>query len=146
MTDDDSPGDAARRARSTAKTAVVLAPHAFVIWLGCALTVALGREALGLPTALRLHAMAAPVLAGLVSLVYFQRFHATTPLRAAVFFVSFALLLDAMVVAPIFERSYVMFSSLLGTWLPLLSVFLATYLTGTWITRRSAARAVRRHI
>ena len=127
----------------TAKTALLLAPHAFVIWLGCRLTVALGREALGLETALRLHAIIAPVLAGLVSLVYFRLFHATTPLRAAIFFVSFAIILDATVVAPIFEQNYAMFSSFLGTWLPFLLIFVATYVTGTWIAGRSAARVIR---
>ena len=30
-----------------------------------------------------------------------------------------------------------MFSSVLGTWLPFLSIFVATYLTGTWIVGRS---------
>ena len=144
MADNEPLSDPVRRARTTAKTAVVLAPHAFLIWLGCGLTVAFGREALGLQSALRLHAMVAPVLAGLVSLVYFQRFHATTPLRAATFFVSFAIILDAIVVAPLFEKSYAMFSSPLGTWLPFLSIFLATYLTGVWITGRGAARAVRK--
>jgi hypothetical protein len=41
-------------------------------------------------------------------------------------------LLDALVVAPIFEKSYAMFSSPLGTRLLLLSIFAATYLTGVW--------------
>jgi hypothetical protein len=144
MVDDESLSDPLRRARRTAKTAVLLAPHAFVIWLGCALTVAFGRDVLGLETALRLHAIVAPALAGLVSLIYFQWFHAAPPLRAATFFVSFAILLDATVVAPVFEKSYAMFSSLLGTWLPFLLIFLATYFTGIWITRRNRAYAMRK--
>jgi hypothetical protein len=55
-----------------------------------------------------------------------------TPLATAAFFTLFIVLLDALVVAPIFEKSYAMFSSPLGTRLLLLSIFAATYLTGVW--------------
>ena len=98
---------------------------------------AFGRPAFGLETTLRIHAIAAPVFAAVVSLVYFTRFRAVTPLVAAAFFTAFIVVLDAAVVAPVFEKSYVMFGSILGTWLPFLSVFVATYLTGTWIVVHS---------
>jgi hypothetical protein len=54
------------------------------------------------------------------------------PLALVAFFTLFIVLLDALVVAPIFEKSYAMFSSPVGTWLLLLSIFVATYLTGVW--------------
>jgi hypothetical protein len=41
-------------------TAFVLVLHAFVIWLGCGLTVAIGRGTLGLDATLQLHAIVAP--------------------------------------------------------------------------------------
>jgi hypothetical protein len=56
----------------------------------------------------------------------------TTPLATAAFFTLFIALLDALVVAPIFEKSYAMLSSPVGTWLLFLSIFAATYLTGVW--------------
>ena len=40
-------------ARTHAKTGIGLALHAFVIWLACGLTVALGHEVLGSETTLR---------------------------------------------------------------------------------------------
>jgi hypothetical protein len=120
-------------ARADAKTALLLSLHAFVIWLACGLTMALGRPALGLETTLRLHAIAAPVFAALVSFVYFTRFRTVAPLTAAALVTAFIILLDAALVAPAFEKSYAMFSSLLGTWLPFLSIFAATYLTGVWV-------------
>ena len=43
---------------------------------------------------------------------------------------SFVIGLDATVVAPVFEKSYAMFASILGRWLPFLSIFAATYFTG----------------
>jgi len=54
-----------------------------------------------------------------------------TPLATAAFFTLFIVPLDALVVA-IFEKSYAMFSSPVGTWLLLVSIFAATYLTGVW--------------
>ena len=115
-----------------ARTVVVLSLHAFIVWFACGLTIALGREAFGMETTLAIHAIAAPAFAAIVSFVYFEHFRLTTPLATAAFFTLFIVLLDALVVAPVFEKSYAMFSSPLGTWLPLLSIFAATYLTGVW--------------
>jgi hypothetical protein len=44
-------------------------------------------------------------------------------------------------VASVFEKSYAMFGSILGTWLPFLSIFAATYLTGTLMVGRSGQRS-----
>src|SRR3974390_2734165 len=95
------------------KTALVLALHAFVIWLGCGLTIAIGRGTIGLDAALLLHAIVAPALAMLVSFVYFTQFGATSPLVTATFFVSFIVVVDATLVALVFEKSYAMFASVL---------------------------------
>lgn len=114
------------------KTAVVLSMHAFIVWLACGLTIALGRGALGMETTLWIHAIAAPAFAAIVSFVYFEHFRFTTPLATAAFFTLFIVALDGLLVAPVFEKSYAMFASRLGMWLPLLSIFAATYLTGVW--------------
>jgi len=119
------------------KAVFLLSVSAFVVWLACGLVMAFGRPAVGLETTLRIHAIAAPVFAALVSLAYFARFPAVTPLVAAAFVTAFIIVLDAAVVAPMFEKSYAMFSSVLGTWLPFLSIFVATYLTGIWTVRHS---------
>jgi len=115
------------------KTFVVLSAHAFIVWLACGLTIALGRGALGMETTLWIHAIAAPAFAAIVSFVYFEHFRFTTPLATAAFFTLFIVALDALFVAPILERSYAMFASPLGIWLPLLSIFAATWLTGVSI-------------
>ena len=117
-------------------TVLVLVLHAFVIWLGCGLTVAIGRGTLGLDATLQLHAIVAPALAVLVSLVYFSRFGATSLLATAAFFVSFIAIMDATLVALVFERSYAMFANVLGTWVPFLLIFVATYLTGALVRKR----------
>jgi hypothetical protein len=127
-------------ARLDVKAVFLLSLSAFVVWLACGLTMGLGRSAFGLETALKVHAIAAPVYAALVSLVYFERFHAVSPLVAAAFVTVIIVVLDAGVVVAVFEKSYAMFSSILGTWLPFLSIFVATYLTGT-IVRHSSPEA-----
>jgi hypothetical protein len=100
------------------KAVLVLSLHAFVIWLGCGLTVALGRQMFSLGTTLTLHAIVAPTLAVMVSVPYFKHCRVTRPFATAAFFASFIIILDAAVVAPIFEKSHAMFSSILGTWFP----------------------------
>ena len=45
---------------------------------------------------------------------------------------------DALVVAPIFEGSYAMFASPLGTWIPFVLIFGATWATGVLVDRRAA--------
>ena len=37
------------------------------------------------------------------------------------------LALDAIVVAPLFERSFAMFRSVIGTWLPFAAIFFASW-------------------
>ncbi len=117
--------------------AALLSLGAFVVWLACGLTIALGRPAFGVETTLRLHAIAAPIFAALVSLAFFARFRAVPPLAAAAFVTAFIIVLDAALVAPVFEKSYAMFGSILGTWLPFLLIFAATYLTGAWVVGHS---------
>jgi hypothetical protein len=39
----------------------------------------------------------------------------------------------ALVVAPLFERSFAMFASVLGTWIPFALIFLSTYLVGWYL-------------
>ena len=52
------------------------------------------------------------------------------PLRTALIFTGFAMLVDFFVVALLILRSLDMFASLLGTWIPFALIFISTYLTG----------------
>jgi hypothetical protein len=73
----------------------------------------------------------------LLSLLYFKRFAGTSPLQTAVVFLSVVVAMDVFLVAPVFERSYAMFASPLGTWIPFALIFAATYLTGLAVARGS---------
>jgi hypothetical protein len=46
--------------------------------------------------------------------------------------------LDLFLVAPVFERSYAMFASVLGTWLPFPLIFAAAYMVGRWASRKAS--------
>jgi len=77
-----------------------------------------------------LHAIGAPVGFALISRFYYRRFGYTSPGQTAAAFLGVVAVLDLFVVAPVFEKNYAMFSSVLGTWIPFVLIFAATYLTG----------------
>ncbi len=54
-----------------------------------------------------------------------------------VHYASVVILLDFFVVATFIERSYAMFATPPGTWIPFALIFAATYLAGLYATARS---------
>lgn len=120
---------------NVSKIAVILA-HAFAGWLLCDATMGVGMSFLPLGTALIVHAIAAPLFFTIISLVYFTKFHYTTPLQTASIFVGFVVLVDFFVVALLINKSMDMFTSPIGTWIPFALMFLSTYLTGLFIQQR----------
>jgi hypothetical protein len=76
------------------------------------------------------HAVGAPIFFAIVSLVYFSKFNYTTPLQTATLFISFVIAMDIFIIAVLINRSFEMFASLLGTWIPFVLIFTSTYLTG----------------
>ena len=120
---------------STLREVVVVSLHALVGWACCGFLVGAGRRLWSLDTALIVHAVGAPIGFGLVSLHYFKRFAYTGPLTTATLFLAIVVALDASLVAPFFERSFAMFASPLGTWIPFALIFTATYFTGRGLSR-----------
>lgn len=115
---------------------LVVMVHALIGWALCGSIIGVGNMFTTMENAIIIHALAVPVIFGLISLVYFRRFNYTTPLQTAVIFLFTAIFMDVVIVAQFIERSYRMFLSPLGTWVPLASIFLVTYLVG-WGVRRS---------
>ncbi len=83
--------------------------------------------------ALIIHAVMAPIIAAIISLIYFKKFNYTKPIQTAVIFVSFVILVDFFVVALLINKSLEMFESILGTWIPFVLIFVSTYLTGSFV-------------
>ena len=78
------------------------------------------------------------VIFGVIGLNYFKRFNYTTPLQTAIIFTSFVIFMDVFVVALLIEKSFEMFTSILGTWIPFVFIFNSTYLAGLYTIQRRA--------
>lgn len=114
---------------------VILLAHAFLGWALCAATMGLGMAVTTLANTLIVHAIAAPIFFAGVSMVYFWKFNYTSSAQTALIFLAFVLGMDFFVVAMLINRSFEMFTSLLGTWIPFALIFASTYLTGLLIGR-----------
>ncbi len=123
------------------KIAVILA-HGFVGWGLCGSIIGIGRGITSLENTLIAHAIGVPIIFGVVSSIYFKKFHYTTPLQTAGIYTLLAILLDLFVIAPLVERSFAMFASILGVWIPLALIFLSTYLVGLSVNRSEFTTAV----
>ncbi len=119
----------------TIKKWLVLLVHALVGWAFCGTIIFIGRSVTTMENTLVIHAIGVPIIFGVLSWIYHRFFHYTTPLQTAGFFVIFAILMDFIVIAAFVEKSYVMFTSILGTWIPFTLIFLSTYLVGLIVTR-----------
>jgi hypothetical protein len=76
------------------------------------------------------HAIVAPLVFALLSMHFFRWYPAGSPLRTRLGFVGIVIAVDAFVVAPLIERSYAMFTSPLGSWIPFASIWLSSVLVG----------------
>ncbi len=115
------------------KKAIIILIHAFIGWALCAAVMGAGMALLPLNAALVIHAFAAPVIFFAVSIFYFKIFNYTDPLKTAVIFVLTVIFLDFFVVALLIVKSFDMFRSLIGTWLPFTLIFLSTWAAGSVI-------------
>ena len=113
-------------------------------WALCATLMMLLLNALPLVWALVIHAIAAPLIFAAIARSYFRNRGAREPLPTAIAWTSIVMLLDAVVIAGLVERSFAMFGSIGGTWLPFLLIFAAVWSTGSIMSmvpqpRRAAA-------
>jgi len=121
---------------NTKKIFIILV-HAFIGWALCTASMVIGMATMSLQSALIVHAIGAPIIFTLISLVYFNKFNYTQPLQTALIFVSFVIFVDFFVVALMINRSLDMFASPLGTWIPFALIFTSTYVTGLLTVRSS---------
>ena len=125
---------------ASTKGVAVAVTHGLVGWVLCGATMSVGMKVTTLEAALILHALAAPVIFTALSLVYFHRLGSWSPLCTAAAFLGVVVVMDVFVVALLIERSFRMFESIVGTWLPFLLIFFSTWWTGLAV-RRAAHRA-----
>jgi small-conductance mechanosensitive channel len=134
------PDDIFKEDRMNVHKIAIILVHAFIGWMLCFATIGIGRAVTTMEITLIVHAILAPIFFAIVSLVYFHKFNFTTPLQTAIIFISFVVVMDVFVVAMLINRSFEMFTSLLGTWLPFALIFFSTYLTGILVTHTGQRR------
>lgn len=117
------------------KKIIIIIVHAFIGWALCGATIAIGSAVTSMEITLIIHAIAAPLIFAALTTIYYKKFAFTKPLATAVIFVGFVIAMDAGIVAPVFEKSYKMFESFLGTWIPFALIFISTYVTGLILTK-----------
>ncbi|NIM58620.1 MAG: hypothetical protein GTO16_06710 [Candidatus Aminicenantes bacterium] len=104
--------------------------YAFIGWTLCGAVMFIGMAVTTEFVTLIIHAIAAPIIFVVVTSFYFKKYDFTTPLETAALFVAFVILMDFFIVALIINRSLAMFGNVLGTWIPFILIFIATYYTG----------------
>lgn len=104
--------------------------YALVGWMVCAAVLYTTMAWLSLNAALVVHAAAAMLVFGALS----ARYHRVRPNAdsrvTALVFTGVVVALDAVIVALLVERSFAMFASPLGTWIPFALIFSASWLAG----------------
>jgi hypothetical protein len=120
---------------------VMLLAHAFAGWMLCAAIIGIGFQATTVENTLIAHAIGVPIIFAIIAWMYFRAFNYTTPLQTALVFLVFAILMDFFVIALLVQKSFAMFASVLGTWIPFALIFASTYVTGLYTTRRVNAHS-----
>ena len=119
------------------KATLITIAHGLIGWALCGAIMGIGMAVTSIETSLIIHAMGAPVIFAVLSFIYFRKFNYTTPLQTAFIFVGFVIFMDVFVVALMINRSFEMFTSFLGTWIPFGLIFISTYLIGKFSPKSS---------
>lgn len=125
---------------SMSKSVGIATVHALVGWGLCGATMFVGMALTTPARALAIHAVVAPFIFAAISYVYFRRSAAWPPLAAAGVFLGIVVAMDFFVVALFIEKSFEMFKSAEGTWLPFALIFASTWCTGL-VMRRQGRQA-----
>jgi hypothetical protein len=117
---------------------VDLTIHGVIGWAICGASIGVGRQLTSMDATLVIHAAVAPFAFGFLTWDYFRRHPDSRPGTIALTMIGIVVGLDALVVAPFFERSYAMFRSVLGTWIPFGSILASSYVVGRVMAPRGA--------
>lgn len=119
------------------KQIIIILAFALMGWAACGANVGIGMALTKIKSTLIIHAIGAPIYFIILSLIYFKKFGYSTPLTTAVVFIVFVIFVDFFLVALVINQSLDMFRSFLGTWLPFLLIFTATWFTGYIVSNQS---------
>jgi len=118
------------RKGSEMKKSIVFLLHALAGWIGCGAVMAVGMRLLSLQDALLVHLFAAPLIFALISLSYHKKAPSAHPLPVAAGFTVIVMAMDFFLVAMVIQKSFEMFRSTMGTWVPFGTIFISSWMTG----------------
>ena len=103
---------------------------AFIGWAVCGGMVMGGRLIMSMQTTLIVHAIGAPVVFGILAYIYHRLAPGTSVIGLAAMFLGFIVFMDIFVVALLIEKSFAMFLSPLGTWIPWTLIIISVWWIG----------------
>jgi proline iminopeptidase len=112
---------------------LVLVAFALVAWGLCGATIGVARGLMPMESALIVHAVAAPIIAGSLAYVYARWLAGPRPLAIGAAFLGAVVVMDVGLIAPFVERSWEMFRSPIGTWIPFALIFLVSWGVALWV-------------
>jgi hypothetical protein len=118
------------------KKIVVLFCFSLIGWALCGGVIALGRNVATMDITLIMHAVAVPIIFSILSWLYHKKYNYTSSVITGLVFLCFALIMDYFVVAMLIEKSYDMFKSVLGVWIPFALIFLSTLFVGLYVNSK----------
>jgi hypothetical protein len=105
-------------------------PYAFIGWVLCGAMVGIGRNVTTIENALILHLIGAPIVFAVLAKMYYKKNNRLSPLRLAIYMLSFLVLMDIFIVSMILEKNFAMFKSPIGTWIPFVLIFISVLFVG----------------
>ena len=121
------------------KKTFVFLLHALAGWALCGAVMGIGMRLMPLQNALILHLFGAPVIFAMVSLSYHKKAPSARPLLVAAGFTVIVMAMDFFLVATVIQKSFAMFKSFLGTWLPFMMIFVSSWMTGRSMRKTSGS-------
>jgi len=112
---------------------LLLLVFALVGWALCGATIGVGRQLLPMEQVLVVHAIAAPLIFGVLAYFHARHFASLRPLPTGVVCLGVVVLMDAGLVAPFLENSFAMFRSPIGTWIPFALIFVSVWASSHWV-------------
>lgn len=114
---------------------VILIAHGVIGWAACGALMGALLATVSEQSAIIGHAVGAPIIFALLTAHLFVRSGGHRPILVAATFTAIVIALDALIVAWLVQRSFAMFSSALGTWVPFALIFVSTFVTGRLLWR-----------
>lgn len=109
---------------------IVILLFGVIGWAACGAVFYVGEIIFKTYLAILIHFILAPVIFAILSYVYFKYFNLTSSLKTAVAVTGIVISLDFFIVALLIEKNLQMFTSVMGTWLPFVFIFITVFTTG----------------